>query len=411
MSEEDFREGLPPTKEQIEAHYEPGKPYGYWRRKGDPRAFRLGWHNDEVVYDCTPWNEHLMSAPTSLYCSAWQPVDSSNRLLPWSVVEAGCEYRTPTDDEIRAHEANGGAWSYENESNGFVLFGFRGDKLLGWYVSELGLWADSLASRSLCLPPGAWPLTDDRLGRQAKFQPVDLKGKPIPWSSLRAARLQEIHTQKSQSKETMVVTLDQQDQFFAGVTMQIDISKLSTEDRTQLRRQLDAAEPPTFNSALRSGLEHAPIELALDRAHALLDRAVDTLWAAGSEDDKATVRRFFRDALKSEYGKAGMAFGAGALLPHAADAAGALLPSESNAPRYLNRAAWLFTERGATIVAREIGSTAIDSIGPLVGTLRVLLADLVNGLRTAEAGIAGLLPAASRPLNFDAVPKPDTVEK
>lgn len=193
--------------------------------------------------------------------------------------------------------------------------------------------------------------------------------------------------------------------------MLIDISKLSTEDRTQLRRQLDAAEPPTFNSALRSGLEHAPIELALDRAHALLDRAVDTLWAAGSEDDKATVRRFFRDALKSEYGKAGMAFGAGALLPHAADAASALLPSESNAPRYLNRAAWLFTERGATIVAREIGSTAIDSIGPLVGTLRVLLADLVNGLRTAEAGIAGLLPAASRPLNFDAVPKPDTVEK
>ena len=212
-----------------------------------------------------------------------------------------------------------------------------------------------------------------------------------------ASRLQEIHTQKSQPKEEK--------------TMQIDISKLSTEDRAQLRRQLDAAEPPTFNSALRSGLEHAPIELALDRAHALLDRAVDTLWAAGSEDDKATVRRFFRDALKSEYGKAGMAFGAGALLPHAADAAGALLPSESNAPRYLNRAAWLFTERGATIVAREIGSTAIDSIGPLVGTLRMLLADLVNGMRTAEAGIAGLLPAASRPLNFDAVPKPDTVEK
>lgn len=158
-------------------------------------------------------------------------------------------------------------------------------------------------------------------------------------------------------------------------------------------------------------IRHAPIELALDRAHALLDRAVDTLWAAGSEDDKATVRRFFRDALKSEYGKAGMAFGAGALLPHAADAAGALLPSESNAPRYLNRAAWLFTERGATIVAREIGSTAIDSIGPLIGALRMLLTDLVNGMRTAEAGIAGLLPAASRPLNFDAVPKPETVEK
>lgn len=408
MSEEDFREGLPPTKEQIEAHYEPGKPYGYWRRKGDPRAFRLGWHNDEVVYDCTPWrsSERLMSVPTSLYCSAWQPVDSSNRLLPWSVVEVS-EYRTPTDDEIRAHEANGGTWSYkENESNCFVLFRFRDDKLLGWYVSVPALWVGGL-------PPDAWPLSDTRYHRlrQAKFRPVDLKGKPVPWSSLRAARLQEIHTQKSQSKETMVVTLDQQDQFFAGVTMQIDISKLSTEDRTQLRRQLDAAEPPTFNSALRSGLEHAPIELALDRAHALLDRAVDTLWAAGSEDDKATVRRFFRDALKSEYGKAGMAFGAGALLPHAADAAGALLPSESNAPRYLNRAAWLFTERGATIVAREIGSTAIDSIGPLVGTLRVLLADLVNGLRTAEAGIAGLLPAASRPLNFDAVPKPDTVEK
>lgn len=318
MSEEDFREGLP-TKEQIEAHYEPGKPYGYWRRKGDPRAFRLGWHNDEVVYDCTPWrsSDRLMPALESLCSSAWQPADSSNNLLPWSVV----------------------------------------------------------------------------MRRQISEAPLPIYK-------------QKFFMNSAHGSHEIYVTLPEEKKI-----VQIDISKLSTEDRAQLRRQLDAAEPPTFNSALRSGLEHAPIELALDRAHALLDRAVDTLWAAGSEDDKATVRRFFRDALKSEYGKAGMAFGAGALLPHAADAAGALLPSESNAPRYLNRAAWLFTERGATIVAREIGSTAIDSIGPLIGTLRMLLADLVNGMRTAEAGIAGLLPAASRPLNFDAVPKPETVEK
>ena len=408
MSEEDFRKGLP-TKEQIEAHYKQGKPYGYWQSQTGSlfTLFRLGWSADGLVGDCRPWNKNdeLTELPECFRSGAWQPADSSNRLLPWSVVEAGCEYRTPTDDEIRAHEANGGAWS--GGKGHFRLLGFRDDVLHCWIVHNLEAHPSDYSS----LPAGSWPISE-RPDFRDKIRPVDRQGKPVSWSGLRtstplvvAAQAPPVPTPAA-STGFIHITLPAEKK-----TMQIDISKLSTEDRAQLRRQLDAAEPPTFNSALRSGLEHAPIELALDRAHALLDRAVDTLWAAGSEDDKATVRRFFRDALKSEYGKAGMAFGAGALLPHAADAAGALLPSESNAPRYLNRAAWLFTERGATIVAREIGSTAIDSIGPLIGTLRMLLADLVNGMRTAEAGIAGLLPAASRPLNFDAVPKPETVEK
>lgn len=169
---------------------------------------------------------------------------------------------------------------------------------------------------------------------------------------------------------------------------------MTPEDRARYRTALDAAEPPTFKSALMSGLEHAPIEGALDRAHKLLDEAVTTFWVAGSEDDKATVRRFFRDLLTSEYGKAGMAFGAGALLPYAADAAESLLPGDNAAPRYINRAAWLFTERGATITARELGGAAIDAIGPLLGTLRRLLVDLVAGMRVAEKGVAGLLQAA-----------------
>ena len=185
MSEEDFREGLPPTKEQIEAHYEPGKPYGYWRRKGDPRAFRLGWHNDEVVYDCTPWrsSERLMSAPTSLYCSAWQPVDSSNSLLPWSVVEVS-EYRTPTDDEIRAHEANGGAWS--DGKGHFRLLGFRDDVLCCWIVHNLEVHPLDYFGLDLrgVLYGGAWPISE-RPEFRDKIRPVDRQGKPIPWSSLR----------------------------------------------------------------------------------------------------------------------------------------------------------------------------------------------------------------------------------
>lgn len=62
--------------------------------------------------------------------------------------------------------------------------------------------------------------------------------------------------------------------------------------------------------------------------------------------------------------------------------------------RYINRAAWLFTERGATITARELGGAAIDAIGPLLGTLRRLLVDLVAGMRVAEKGVAGLLTAS-----------------
>ena len=173
-----------------------------------------------------------------------------------------------------------------------------------------------------------------------------------------------------------------------------NFTNTTPEQRAEYRKALDAAEPPTFKSALMSGLEHAPIEGALDRAHKLLDEAVTTFWVAGSDDDKATVRRFFRDLLTSEYGKAGMAFGAGALLPYAADAAESLLPGDSAAPRYINRAAWLFTERGATITARELGGAAIDAIGPLLGTLRRLLVDLVAGMRVAEKGVAGLLTAS-----------------
>ena len=128
MSEEDFREGLP-SREQIEAHYEPGKQYGHWRRKGDPRAFRLGWHNDGCWHEAVAWPPWcaVIDDFESLCSSAWQPADSSNSLLPWSVVEAGCEYRSPTDDEIRAHEANGGAWAARDTS--YRLLGFRDGEL------------------------------------------------------------------------------------------------------------------------------------------------------------------------------------------------------------------------------------------------------------------------------------------
>lgn len=76
---EDFRAGLP-TREQIEAHYEPGKPYGYWRRKLDGRPFRLGWHDGNAVYDCTPWrsSDRLMPASPSCHASAWQPANSAS---------------------------------------------------------------------------------------------------------------------------------------------------------------------------------------------------------------------------------------------------------------------------------------------------------------------------------------------
>ena len=81
MSEEDFRKGLP-TKEQIEAHYKQGKPYGYWQSQTGS-LFRLGWSADGLVGDCRPWNKNdeLTELPECFRSGAWQPADSSNRLF------------------------------------------------------------------------------------------------------------------------------------------------------------------------------------------------------------------------------------------------------------------------------------------------------------------------------------------
>lgn len=184
MSEEDFREGLP-TKEQIEAHYEPGKPYGYWRRKDDPRTFRLGWHNDEVVYDSTPWllSDRLMSVPESLCSSAWQPVDSSNSLLPWSVVEVS-EYRT----QIHAAQPrrHGGI-----EPRRFA--DVRPDRH-GWrwwrectYSGSLSERFETQAGRCRWMSAHSEAWFDDRqnpgLYRRTVI-PTDEQGNPVSWDSI-----------------------------------------------------------------------------------------------------------------------------------------------------------------------------------------------------------------------------------
>ena len=49
---------------------------------------------------------------------------------------------------------------------------------------------------------------------------------------------------------------------------------------------------------------------------------------------------------------------------------------------------------------REAVVDKMDATGPIVTELRSLLAELLSGMRKADA-VAGLLPAASKPINFD----------
>ena len=176
-----------------------------------------------------------------------------------------------------------------------------------------------------------------------------------------------------------------------------DFTKLSPEDRARYRAALDAADPPTFRDALRSGLEHAPVELALDKLHTFVSRLAD-LWTEGNEEERATVRRFLRDLLSSDYGKAAIGLGAGAAIPHAAPLAAKLLPDDKDAGPLLRRVGFILVERGTATGAKRLGLDMWDAVGPMFDELRQMLRDLVKGMQQADM-VAGFLPPAS--------PKPD----
>ena len=176
-----------------------------------------------------------------------------------------------------------------------------------------------------------------------------------------------------------------------------DFTKLSPEDRARYRAALDAADPPTFRDALRSGLEHTPVELALDKLHTFVSRLAD-LWTEGNEEERATVRRFLRDLLSSDYGKAAIGLGAGAAIPHAAPLAAKLLPDDKDAGPLLRRVGFILVERGTATGAKRLGLDIWDAAGPMLDELRQMLRDLVKGMKQADT-VVGFLPPAS--------PKPD----
>lgn len=177
-----------------------------------------------------------------------------------------------------------------------------------------------------------------------------------------------------------------------------DFTKLSPEDRARYRAALDAADPPTFRDALRSGLEHAPVELALDKLHTFVSRLAD-LWTEGNEEERATVRRFLRDLLSSDYGKAAIGLGAGFTIPHAAPLAAKLLPEDKDAGPLLRRVGFILVERGTATGAKRLGLDIWDAAGPMLDELRQMLRDLVKGMKQADA-VAGFLPPASPKLDF-----------
>lgn len=178
-----------------------------------------------------------------------------------------------------------------------------------------------------------------------------------------------------------------------------DFTKMSPEDRARYRAALDAVDPPTTRDAIRSGLEHAPVEIALDKLHNFVAKLAN-LWTEGSEEDRQTAARFLRDMVGSDYGKAAIGLAAGAALPHAAPLANKLLPDDKDAAPLLRRIGYILAERGAATGAKQLGLDIMDATGPIVVELRSLLGELLSGMRKADA-VAGLLPPASPRLNFD----------
>ena len=177
-----------------------------------------------------------------------------------------------------------------------------------------------------------------------------------------------------------------------------NFAAMSPEDRARYRAALDAADPPTFRDALRSGLEHAPVELALDKLHTFVSRLAD-LWTEGNEEERATVRRFLRDLLSSDYGKAAIGLGAGAAIPHAAPLAAKLLPDDKDAGPLLRRVGFILVERGTATGAKRLGLDIWDAAGPMLDELRQMLRDLVKGMKQADT-VVGFLPPASPKLDF-----------
>lgn len=178
-----------------------------------------------------------------------------------------------------------------------------------------------------------------------------------------------------------------------------NFATMSPEDRARYRAALDAVDPPTTRDAIRSGLEHAPVEIALDKLHNFVAKLAN-LWTEGSEEDRQTAARFLRDMVGSDYGKAAIGLAAGAALPHAAPLANKLLPDDKDAAPLLRRIGYILAERGAATGAKQLGLDIMDATGPIVTELRSLLAELLSGMRKAET-VAGLLPPASSRLSFD----------
>ena len=278
------------------------------------------------------------------------------------------------------------------------------DILMG--CRRMGTVAASYAYKDVALAVTA--IFFDGLPSCTGLNPTDLTGKTLDiaaeqWYSL-VRQPNETDEQLRQrcrdakAKENPMPTIP-------GVTMATmstpaipNFAAMSPEDRARYRAALDAADPPTFRDALRSGLEHAPVELALDKLHTFVSRLAD-LWTEGNEEERATVRRFLRDLLSSDYGKAAIGLGAGAAIPHAAPLAAKLLPDDKDAGPLLRRVGFILVERGTATGAKRLGLDIWDAAGPMLDELRQMLRDLVKGMKQADT-VVGFLPPASPKLDF-----------
>lgn len=387
------------TREIVEAN--PGQ---LWERQGGySSCYKLTWRAGRFMWDQEPFiRDTDWHVWVGEFDAKWRPLKSDHQPMAWSELKAAAAaasvpqpipYLTIKDDEpltftvagpvsstgrLVSHADSLGASAVlqiEDAMRRAIAERVQAMQEVG-QVSRFSI--DTLAASDLDIAAEQWYSlsrqpneTDEQLRQRCR----DAKAKENPMPTIPGVTMATLSTPAIPN--------------FAA---------MSPEDRARYRAALDAADPPTFRDALRSGLEHAPVELALDKLHTFVSRLAD-LWTEGNEEERATVRRFLRDLLSSDYGKAAIGLGAGAAIPHAAPLAAKLLPDDKDAGPLLRRVGFILVERGTATGAKRLGLDIWDAAGPMLDELRQMLRDLVKGMKQADT-VVGFLPPASPKLDF-----------
>lgn len=409
------------TREIVEAN--PGQ---LWERQGGYRScYKLTWRDGRFLWDQEPFiRDTDWHVWVGEFDAKWRPLKSDHQPMPWSELKTAVSVPQPISVRLSDSEPLTFTTAGPVSSTGRLVS--HADSLSASAVLQIEDAVRRAIAECVSLsPPASLPKDGDpitvasavaiaREGARQAMQEVgqasrrsidtlaasDLDIAAEQWYSLirQPNETDEQLRQRCRDAKAKENPMPSTNHVTSLGTPIPDFTKLSPEDRARYRAALDAADPPTFRDALRSGLEHAPVELALDKLHTFVSRLAD-LWTEGNEEERATVRRFLRDLLSSDYGKAAIGLGAGAAIPHAAPLAAKLLPDDKDAGPLLRRVGFILVERGTATGAKRLGLDIWDAAGPMLDELRQMLRDLVKGMKQADT-VVGFLPPASPKLDF-----------